>query len=165
MRYLYILALVAGLAACSEDGSTDDGATEPGLDEEACEHHEEGPYADVTAVPAPLNAPLASIDHTSVRIALAEGFEGARGGFVSVRAADDADFVFFLTEAVPFALVEGDVEVSEEGSATCPEVVAASHIAELAVGTHVVKIGPTDAASVSLVFEEIAGEHGHHEDE
>lgn len=171
MRVIVVVVLALALTACSDDDTTPEEMHEEHegtLDEEACEHHEEGPFADVAASLDADAAPVASIEHTSVRIALAEGFEGGHGGYVTVEADEDADFGFFLTADVPVQIVDGEFEESSGASETCPDLVAASHIAELSVGTHVLAIGPTDVESVSLVLEELGGEHGdddEHDDE
>jgi hypothetical protein len=162
------------LAACGddeEDASADEGNNhahdEGTLAEEACEHTAEGPFLDVTATAVAEGAPSGTAEHTAVRVALATEGDG-NVGYVSYEADEDGDFVFFLSQDLPFAILDGaGAEVEIEATTpvdTCGEV-AVQHVAELSVGRYLLRLGPTtEASSVSLVAEH-AGEAHDHSDE
>lgn len=159
MRIESIGSIVAALAVfglCGSGcGDTEDAPeeAEAGIEEEACEHTQEGPFVDVTASVEPADAPDVSTAHTAFRIALSGGVT-----HVSYRAASDAEHVFFLSADVPFEVVDGEIEETASGE-ECPEHVAVHHTADLSVGTHILAIGPTDVSEVLLVAEASADEH------
>lgn len=163
MRIKSIGTIIAGLAVlglcsvgCGDSEETHE-EEEAGVEEEACEHTQEGPFMDVTATPIPAGAPDVSTAHTAFRVALADGVN-----HVSYQADEDAEFVFFLSADVPFEIVGGEIEETASG-VDCPEHVAVHHTADLSVGTHILAIGPTDATEVLLVAEEVGTEHDHDE--
>lgn len=166
------LSALSTLAACGddeEDASADEGnnnahAEEGTLAEEACEHTAEGPFLDVTATAMAEGAPSATAEHTAVRVALATEGDG-NVGYVSYEADEDGNFVFFLSQDLPFAILDGaGAEVEIEASTpvdTCDEV-AVQHVAELSVGRYLLRLGPTtEATSVSLVAEHAGEAHDH----
>ncbi len=136
-------------------------------EEEACEHLADGPFEAVTAAALPGDGADISFEHTRVDVALlADGDEFY--GWVSFAADEDAEFTFFLTDDVPFAIQDLNaalvaVEESEIGSEFCDDI-AVSHTFDLAVGTYALSFGPSASDSIGLVVEE-AGEHAEHADE
>ncbi len=127
----------------------------------------EGPFEDVTATAVADGAPSATHEHTSVRISLVADPDSPDDniGYVTFAADAGADFAFFLSADVTFAIFDAlDNEVPLEESADvveCAEV-AKEHVAELEVGTYTLWFGPTTETLVSLVVEETG--HGTDED-
>ncbi len=132
--------------------------------EEACEHTADGPFEDVVATGDAASAPDVTLEHTAVRIAL-DAASGTEPAFVKFSADDDAEFVFFLSADIPFAMTSsvGETVTPEETVAVdeCSEV-AVQHTFDLEVGTWTIALGPTSEDEVSLVFEE-AGHEEHPE--
>lgn len=168
MRFLTIAtagaAALLALAACDTDGDStgtaDAGHEEHGLEEEACEHFEEGPFEDVTATADGTGAPDVSKGHTTYRIALVD-VTGGKGGSVSYAVAEAGELALFLTKDVPVAVTGPDgnaltAEATEKGSEAC-DAIGASHVFDVGVGTVTIAIGPTTEATVSAVIE--AGAH------
>lgn len=162
MRMIGTLLALA-LVACDDHGHDDDGHASP--TEEACEHMKDGPARPVTAAAEREGAPAAAFEHARADITLAT-VEGGNGGYVSFPADEATDYVFYLSAAVPFAVFDAtgaaiELEASEPVTA-CGEV-AIAHTVPLDVGTVFLYFGPTEATTVSLVFEHADDDH-HHDD-
>jgi hypothetical protein len=167
MNNFSILALCAvalAATACGDDHDDHDhdhgGET---LADEACEHTAEGPYRDVTATADAVDGPVASFEHTGVRIALVD-VTGGKGGFVTFESAEAADFTFFLSAHVPLTVQDATgapvvIEATADVDA-CAEV-AVQYTAELGVGTYRLSFGPTEATTVTLVAEAAGEAHDH----
>ncbi len=153
MRTITFLGAV--LLACGGDDGAEQAETPAG---DACEHMEGGPAEAVVAGEEAGDAPSITFEHARVDVSLG-GPEGARGGYVRYEADEAADFTFFLDADVPVALVGGAFEASEAVEACA--AVAIGYTAALEVGPVVLKIGPTDRGTVSVVTVE-AG-HDRHE--
>jgi len=158
------MASLAFVAACGDDHDHDE---DHSAVEEACEHAKDGPFEDVTATAAADGAPSATHAHKAVRVTLVADADDAamNSGFVTYAADEAAEFAFFLSADVPFAILDpsgNDVDIEESADvAECTEV-AKQHTADLEVGTYTLRIGPTSETLVSLVVEE-AG-HEEHDD-
>jgi hypothetical protein len=156
MRTLALVSFVLA-AACGDD------STEPSLEEEACEHLQEGPAVARTATAAAAGAPAVSNDHMRYDVALVD-VTGGKGGFITFAAAEAGDYVFFFSADVPLAVTTSagqpvTIAGGETGSDLCTEL-ARSYDVPLTVGTFNLQLGPTSATSVSIVVEE-EGEHTH----
>ncbi len=169
MRLQYIsrgilMVSMAFVAACGEEHDHDEHHS---IAEEACEHTKDGPFVDVTATAASDGAPSATHAHKAVHVTLVEDANDAtmNSGFVTFAADEAAEFAFFLSADVAFAITDPsgtDVDIEESADvAECSEV-AKQHTADLEVGTYTLRIGPTSETMVSLVVEE-AG-HEEHDD-
>jgi hypothetical protein len=158
----WLLALSVGVAGCGEEeeaAATPEGE-EHSLEEEGCEHMKEGPSMSVTASAQAEGAPVGAGEHTRFDIALVD-VEGGKGGYVTIEADEDGEFVLFLGADVPVTISDGGgAEVAVEGSepvALCTEV-AVAHTFDLEVGAYTLFVGPTEASELRLVFEH-AGAH------
>ena len=133
---------------------------------EACEHMAGGPFAAIAAA-ATLDgaAPDATIPHTRVGVSFVE-VDGGFGGFVAFAASEAADYSFFLSADLPFAVLDAsgsEVPLEDSSAVDACDAVAVQHVVELEVGLHHLSFGPTDApAEVGLVFE--AGAHEDHDE-
>lgn len=162
-RHLVLAALLAALPlACGEEEARE----EESPDAEACEHFAGTAVKAVTAAPAREQAPAAASDHHRYAITLTD-VEGGKGGFVSFASEAAGDVVFFLDAAVPARLVDSTgAQLAFEESATSStecSAIKGRHVAELAVGTVWLELGPTEISSVNLIVEGAAHEHGHDE--
>lgn len=167
LRFIFGCVLMASMSFLSACGDEHDHEEHHSPAEEACEHTKEGPFEDVTATAASDGAPSATHAHKAVRVTLVEDANDAamNSGFVTYAADEAAEFGFFLSADVPFAIVEAsgnDVAIEETADvAECGEV-AKQHTADLEVGTYTLRIGPTTETMVSLVVEEIGHEGDEH---
>ncbi|MCB9538303.1 MAG: hypothetical protein H6704_18795 [Myxococcales bacterium] len=162
-RALALCAAALAVTACDDDHGDDHDHGGETLADEACEHTTEGPYRDVTATVDAADGPVASFEHTGVRIALVDVM-GGKGGFVTFESAEAADFTFFLSANVPLTLQDATgAPVAIEDTAdvdACAEV-AVQYTAELEVGTYRLSFGPTEATTVTLVAEAAGEAHDH----
>jgi hypothetical protein len=148
------LFLLAATAACGED--------EPGIDAEACEHLQEGPYTSVTASAVRDDtAPRVAPDHMAYTVALAAGAVT----YVAFAAAEATDYVVYLDKPVPFQVLDAagamvTLEASEPSSPGCAAI-RGKHTFPLPVGTAYFGLGPSMGMPVNLVVEE-AGDHDEH---
>ena len=151
--------------ACDSDSGTPDAG---GVDtpeamtpaEGACLHAANGPATAVTAVAfGEASPPDVSSGHTRYDITLVPG-DGGMGADAAYAADEATDFVFFLGRDVPHAFLDagGEPVVPEhtEPVDACTEL-AVHSLVELGIGTIRLRIGPTEADTVSLVVEEAAG--------
>lgn len=159
-----LMASMAFVTACGDDHDPEEHHSPA---EEACEHTKEGPFEDITAKRAAGDgdgAPSATHAHKAVRVTLVEDPNDAalNSGYVSYAADEAAEFAFFLSADVPFAILDAsgnEVAIEESADvAECSEV-AKQHVADLEVGTYTLRIGPSSETMVSLVVEE-AGHEG-----
>jgi hypothetical protein len=169
------IAFASLLAGCSDDHDHD-GEEPHDIDAEACEHFAAGPYATTTATSDPSSAPDVNAEHTAHQITLpaASGGSGGGGGgggadatgdfsgYVSFNAAAAGDYVFMLDQDVPLA-VEDSSGASVAIEASCdPNACSTScaslrgrHTVELGVGSHRLRLGPSDTSSLQLVHERL----------
>lgn len=156
----WLLALSVGVAGCGDEEEAAPEGEEHGLEEEGCEHMKEGPSMSVTASAQAEGAPVGAGEHTRFDIALVD-VEGGKGGYVTIEADEDGEFVLFLSADVPVTISDGGgAEVAVEGSepvALCTEV-AVAHTFDLEVGAYTLFVGPTEASELRLVLE-AAGAH------
>ncbi|GMV42284.1 MAG: hypothetical protein AMXMBFR64_40000 [Myxococcales bacterium] len=151
-RTLALLAIL-GLGDGCEAGGGSSVAPGESIDDEACEHLADGPFADVAAsVDAP---PDVSKGHTAHRVALAD-VAGGKGGAVAYANATAGDVTIFLSRDVPVAVTGPGgspivAEDSHKGSAC--SAIAVSHVFPLPVGTSTLTFGPTTETSVTVVIE------------
>jgi len=126
-------------------------------DDEGCEHLQNGPAMAVTATSAAAGAPSVSDDHKRYDVTLPSG----AAGYASFAPSKAGDYIFFLDQAVPFAVQNAAgaavaIESSSLTGAKCTEV-KGRHVLELAVGTYRLVFGPSSSVSkVGLVIEEDA---------
>lgn len=167
-RFVPFAALSLSLVACGDDDhGHEHGEGEHALEEEACEHLANGPFADISAN-ADVDGELenAAVEHTRVDIALVELVSGGYGGYVEFAAETAADFVFFLSDDVPMMVFDSagnevEIEATEVGSEECADI-AVSHTVELEVGTYSLFFGPNDTEiTVGMVHEAAGAEHEH----
>lgn len=163
LRIAALFFLTFAVAACGDDHDDDHDHGGESLADEACEHTTGGPYRDVTATADAADGPVASFEHTGVRVALTD-VTGGKGGFVTFEADAAGDFVFFLSADVPLAVQDATgAAVAIEATAdvdACAEV-AVQHTVELAVGSYRLSFGPTDVSTVTLVGEAAGDAHDH----
>ncbi|AKU91486.1 hypothetical protein [Vulgatibacter incomptus] len=168
-RNLLLASLLVTLSACgngddsSNDGHTHDDLAE--LAEHACEHGQDGPFLEVNASLTRGDAAEAvSRAHTAFRIALPEDSDGTHRGAVVYTATATGEVVFFLSADVPLSVHDGEaeVEIEAEGKVdACPAVITKAVTVDVTAGTeYVLELGPTDAATVTLVAVS-AGGHAH----
>ncbi|RKG93634.1 hypothetical protein D7V97_39835 [Corallococcus sp. CA053C] len=143
-------------------GCGDDAEEEGSVDEEGCEHLQEGPAVNVTAAVTGMG-PAVSNNHTRYDIALGD-VAGGKGGAVSFAVSEATDYVLFTSAAVPVKVTNGsgatvEFEESTNSSALCTDI-QGRHVVPLTVGTHTLTFGPATLSTVSLVIEE-GGEHDH----
>jgi hypothetical protein len=173
LKMLWPLALVLSLVtlgACSEDDSGDDTTEEHDeeqeLLEEGCTHMEDGPSFAVTATADAASAQPGAAEHMRADVTLI-GDAGQLGGFVSVEVDEDSEFVLFLSHDVPVKVLDAqgaEVEVEATEAVDLCSAVELAHTMDLEVGLYTLEFGPTDQATVSVVFE-AAGEHDHEGEE
>jgi hypothetical protein len=143
--------LVLALAACPGTQPTET------PDDEGCEHLQEGPAAAVTAASSATGAPAVSNDHKRYDVTLTSG----AAGYVSFASSAAGDYIFFLDQAVPFAVQDPAganvaIESSALTGAKCAEV-KGRHVVPLGVGTYRLVLGPsTTVTKVGMVVEEDA---------
>ncbi len=159
-HYTFALAfaLALGGAACSGD----DHDHEHGVEEEFCEHFQDGPFQTVTASLDAAGAPDATFEHTRVNITLT-ATTGGNGGYVAFEADEEAEFIFALSAEAPLVLSQGGTVVDREATEAndfCTEVVRMDTY-DLEAGTYQVWIGPTAESTIGFGFEEAGGEHDH----
>ena len=154
IRTSLLLPLFAlSLTACG-------GSVTETADIEGCEHLKEGPAAPVTATSAATGAPEVSNDHKRYDVTLPSG----AAGYVSFAPSMAHGYVFFLSQAVPFAVKDAagaDVTVSSSSltGAKCPEV-KGRHLVSLGVGTYRLVLGPAAGiGTVGMVVEEESHAH------
>ncbi|RKH41600.1 hypothetical protein [Corallococcus sicarius] len=143
-------------------GCGDDADEATSGDEEGCEHLQEGPAVNVTAV-ATGAGPAVSNDHKRYDIALVD-VAGGKGGAVTFAVAEATDYILFTGASVPVKVTNGsgatvEFEESTTSSELCTDI-KGRHVVPLTVGTHTLTFGPSTLSSVSLVIEE-GGEHDH----
>lgn len=150
IRSMFAMALLFGTVACDSHDDED-------LDEEGCEHLEEGPAVAVTAAADDVSAPAIADDHKRYDIALID-VAGGKGGKVKLEA-EAGDHIFFMNADAPLvvkALATGAAVAPEEvakSSATCAAIKARYVIAFPASGTYVLDFGPTTLTAVGVVIE------------
>jgi len=158
-----IISLTLAVAGCSDDdehGHNADGSHAHAdgvvnINEEACEHIQKGPYADVTAGKDFASATAVKSDHKAYRVTLVSG----AASYVKYAASAKGDLVLFVNQPAVME-VQDDAgqtikfEVSDKSVKECTDV-KGKHIAELPkVGTYYIKFDSSTAAStVSLVLE------------
>ena len=151
-RFSAVLLSAALLVGCAEET----------LDNDACEHLQEGPASAITASANTAGAPAVSNDHRRYDISLIDG-TGGKGGSVSFAVTRANDYTLFLTGEVPVNLRDAngqriEVTASGTGSSDCSEV-KRRHLFALEVGTYSITLGPTTESSVSLVIVEAGQKH------
>lgn len=157
MKWMFVA--VVFLTACGAPKEE-----EHSIDEEACEHFEQGPSSAVTATAATSGAPSVSEGHQRYDVTLVD-VTGGKGGSVTYASAEEADHVLFLSEDVAVKVKDSaGVDVAIESSATSSADCAAvkgRHVVPLKVGTHTLTFGPTDKTSLKLVVEHLDEGDGH----
>lgn len=158
MRRLFALALAAlALTACDDHDHDEHDHDHEDPAAEACEHATDGPFNAVTAAAASEAPAIQSFTHSLVEIELAAGLDSVAFN------AEEGEYVFFLSDDVPFALTADgmSIEIEETADVTTCDVLAVSHVADLPAGEVTLTFGPTDLTQIGLVFEEAGGEHDH----
>ena len=139
--------------------------TIPAADLEACEHMNNGPSVAVTAAKLAKDAPEVNERHKRYDITLLADnaqFEGK----VLYNSGEEAHYVFFFDQNVTLEVRDDkDAVVEHEAvasfSVACGKVKARYEV-PLGVGRYTLQLGPTAAATVSLVVEETAHEDHDH---
>ncbi|NNC02660.1 hypothetical protein HJC10_07320 [Corallococcus exiguus] len=160
-KLLSALLLSTALLAAGCGGDEE----EAHVDEEGCEHLQEGPAAAVTAAVSG-TGPAVSNDHKRYDIALVD-VAGGKGGAVSFAVSEATDYVLYTNATVPVTVTNGsgttvEFEESATSSSLCTDI-KGRYVVPLTVGTHTLTFGPSTLSSVSLVIEE-SGEHDHAHD-
>ncbi|NRD56592.1 hypothetical protein [Corallococcus exiguus] len=160
-KLLSALLLSTALLAAGCGGDEE----EAHVDEEGCEHLQEGPAAAVTAAVSG-TGPAVSNDHKRYDIALVD-IAGGKGGAVSFAVSEATDYVLYMSAPVPVTVTNSrgvavEFEESATSSSLCTDI-KGRHVVPLTVGTHTLTFGPSTLSSVSLVIEE-SGEHAHDHD-
>ena len=160
-KLLSALLLSTSLLAAGCGGDEE----EAHVDEEGCEHLQEGPAAAVTAAVSG-TGPAVSNDHKRYDIALVD-IAGGKGGAVSFAVSEATDYVLYMSAPVPVTVTNSsgaavEFEESATNSSLCTDI-KGRHVVPLTVGTHTLTFGPSTLSSVSLVIEE-SGEHDHAHD-
>lgn len=157
------LSLVSG--ACSDEHDEEDHGES--IEDEGCEHIQEGPAKAVTASADTAQAPDATAEHTRIDLSLVD-VEGGKGGAVQLVPDEAGDFYLFLSDDVSVTLTkaaDGSVvtpELSEGAVEACAAEIPKHYVYDLEVGTYLLTVGPTTLDKVSFVFEHNAGEaHAH----
>lgn len=152
MRLSTVLVTLT-LAACGHDAHE-----EENINEEACEHMQEGPAVAVVATASAQGAPDVSQSHRRYDMTL----DNTTQSMVSFAASHASEYTFFLSANVLFTVhndqgTEVEIEHTENPFAACADV-AVSHTLDLQVGTHLLHLGPS-ASVVGLVVEQAEHEH------
>ena len=131
------------------------GCGEENIDNDACEHLQEGPAAPITASANTTGAPAVSNDHRRYDISLIDA-TGGKGGSVSFAVTEAGNYALFLGGVVPVNLRDANgelVKVNASGmdSEACSEL-KRTHYFVLEVGTYSLTFGPTTESSVSIVI-------------
>ena len=166
---IIVFGLSFAAAGCGDDDDDDNGSPmmnpppeEESVEEELCEHAQDGPFQFVTAALMEAGASDATFEHTRINVTLT-ATSGQFGGWIAFDAEEAGDLVLGFGEDVPIRLVQASdsQELSPESSEAgteCPEVVRLDTF-EVEVGTHNLWFGPTDSSTVGFGFE--SGEHDH----
>lgn len=172
----FLLMLGLGLApACGIDDLVDDSTriadglsdiddhddhSDDGPDTEACEHLAEGPALAVAAVSELTSPALADVDvpHTRYDVALTD-VAGGQGGWVRLPVGTAGDVIVFLDTDIAVAAfaADGSAETPAEahaGYSDACDSVAGRWVFELSVGETMLRFGPTEATTVSMVVEQ-----------
>ncbi|NOK38679.1 hypothetical protein D7W79_42210 [Corallococcus exercitus] len=162
MKKKLLSALLLSTALLAAGCGSDDAEEEGHVDEEGCEHLQEGPAVNVTAAVSG-TGPAVSNNHTRYDIALVD-VAGGKGGAVSFAVSEATDYVLFTSATVPVKVTNGsgatvEFEESATSSTLCTDI-QGRYVVPLTVGTHTLTFGPSTLSSVSLVIEE-SGEHDH----
>jgi hypothetical protein len=160
MKKQLLSALLLSASLLTACGSDDAAAS---IDDEGCEHLQEGPAVNVTAATSGAG-PAVGNDHKRYDIALAD-VSGGKGGSVTFAAAEATDYVLFTSADVAVKVTNAagqtvGIEESATRSDACSEI-KGRHVVPLTVGTHTLTFGPATASTVSLVIEEASGAHDH----
>lgn len=155
---------VCTLSACGSNGENppefDASQVQDGrqsLDEEGCDHLQQGPFVDITAGADTTSATEIKADHKAYRVGLTAG----QAGFVKLVTSAMGDHVLFLDANLTLELQDAQgtalsITSSATSIAACAEV-KGWHIFELpGAGTYLLKLGPgpdTTATQVILVIE------------
>lgn len=162
--------LAAGLLAACGGDDDEHGENEHGLEEEFCEHFQNGPFQSVTASGDAEGAPDATFEHTRIDVTLTSTTGGMMGGWVHFETDEAGEFVIATSNAqVPMAVVhhEDGEEVTPERTETgdeCGEV-AMMNTYDLEMGRYDIWFGPTSESEVGMGFEEAGGHDHDHEGE
>ncbi len=140
--------------------------TLPEADVEACEHMSEGPAIAVTAVADNATPPDVSEGHKRYDIGLVAD-NAQYAGKVLYNSSEETDYVLFFDQDVSLDVRNADnqsveIEASASSSVACGTI-KARYVVPLGVGPFTLNLGPTAAATVSLVIEEAA--HEEHEND
>ncbi len=135
-------------------------------EEHACVHFESGPNVEIMSVAdgtATLNETFE--EHTRIDVMLPTD---ADTGFVEWSPEEAGEFVFWLSEEVPFALLDGDTELNPEetgGAAMgCETLAVVHHKFDVEAKSYTIEIGPAaDIESVSFVAEHAGEDHSDHD--
>lgn len=178
-RRILALLLIIGLTTFSAWGCGDsdedhnhdheEHGEEPADD--ACEHAQEGPFEDITAVTDGTDAPDASLEHTAYRIGLTETGTDSYGGQVSFTPEEAGEFhVFLSVEDAEVGISLDGTDIAEEASAS---VDSAEHCSEVTYQwtfdldsggqPHLVDISNSTDSTVLMVIVHGGGEHDHEE--
>lgn len=158
----FLLLSVLLWSACGEE--THDEEDHGGIEEEGCEHIQQGPNKAVSAAVDAMLAPNATAEHTRIDVSLVDVTDG-KGGAVQLIPDEAGEFYLFLSADVPIKLTKAsdgaEVTAEEVGGAVeaCSASIPKHYVFDLEASTYVLNFGPTTEAEVRFVFEH-AGEHG-----
>lgn len=159
------LAVVVALGGCDDTGN----APALTLAEHACIHMQEAAGIMFTAGQDPATPPATEPedwDHQRVRVDLVALAGGGQGGFVAFEASTGGDVHFFLSDDLPFAVLDAtdltDCTIEESDAvAECAEI-AVVHVVEIQEGKEcVLNLGGVNTAltQVGIVVE--SADHNH----
>lgn len=146
-------------SACGHDHDDEHGSVE----DEGCEHMQDGPNKAVSAAAEVMSAPDATAEHTRIDVSLVDVTDG-KGGSVQFIPDEAGEFYLFLSADVPVKLTKASdgAEVTAEvvggAIAQCSAAIPKHYVFDLEASTYILSFGPTTEPSVRFVFE-AAGEH------
>jgi hypothetical protein len=163
LRIAIPFALATPLVGCGDETTTEHTVNEAG-----CEHMKDGAIVSVTASAnqaSPATPP--AFDHKRLDVALADLSPSGKGGYVAFNADEATEFIFFLSNDIPFEILDSSdtTVVPDDDPAANPEcasLIPTMVAVDLEVGAYKLFFGgaSTTATTVGLVYEE-AGAHHH----
>lgn len=159
-----VVVMALALGACGEDNNDHHDENNTSEDAEFCSHMVDGPSKSVTAsLDASGALAEAWAEHTRVDVAMPGAGAAEATAYVTFTPDAAGDVTIALGVDAPVVVLDGQTTVAAESTvtnATCPDKVVKGFVYELEAKTYTLKIGPTAAATVSIVAA-AAGAHAH----
>jgi hypothetical protein len=158
LKLMICAAIVTLAGGCSDDSGKSDGQAQAdageNINEEGCEHMQQGPFVDVTAGSDRTSAAEVKGDHKAYRVTLAP-----RGiNYVKLAADKKGDVILFLSADVTLEVQDDkgakvSIEETDRDIKECTEVKVKHTFEAAGVGTCYFKLIPGGQAQVTLVLE------------